>query len=362
MQNNFGVLARLLVIAGLTLCQPAFGFAHTVGISRGDYRLSGTNVETTLVFARPELAGAVPDLDTNHDGLLSPSEVRSGLAMLERIFVRGLEIRRMSEPCAGSLGNAELTEEEGLSIVANYTCPNSAGNLAFGLKFLSVMSHGHRHLANVTSGDSNTRVVAYAGNSEFQWNIPAERGARDFWINMAGPLFLLGIRHILTGYDHLIFLLGLILIGGRVRSILLVITAFTVAHSITLGMAAMQILTPSTRLVEPAIALSIAYIGVENWVVQNPSRRWMITFPFGLIHGFGFAGALQQISLPHAQIPLALVSFNFGVEAGQLAVLAVILPAVLWMRRREWFANAGVKLISSGIAMAGLCWFFLRIA
>src|SRR5205814_169801 len=109
------------------------------------------------------------------------------------------------------------------------------------------------------------------------------------WMDAAWPLFRLGVQHILTCYDHLVFLLGLILVGGRFRSIMVVITAFTVAHSITLGMAALQIVAPSTRLVEPAIALSIAYIGVENWYVQNASRRWMITFPFGLIHGFGFA-------------------------------------------------------------------------
>jgi hypothetical protein len=164
-----------------------------------------------------------------------------------------------------------------------------------------------------------------------------------------------------TGYDHLIFLLGLILVGGRTRQLLLVITAFTVAHSITLGLAALQIWSPAARLVEPAIALSIAYVGVENWFVRDASRRWMITFPFGLIHGFGFAGALRQIALPHSEIPLALLSFNIGVEAGQLSVLAVVLPLILLLRRRPWFVNRGVKSLSAAVALAGLCWFVIRI-
>src|SRR6185503_8851629 len=159
----------------------------------------------------------------------------------------------------------------------------------------------------------------------------------------------------------LMFLLGLILVGGRLRPLLLVVTAFTVAHSLTLGMAALGAWAPSPGLVEPAIALSIAYVGVENWFVRDAGRRWLITFPFGLIHGFGFAGALQEISLPSAQIPVALAAFNVGVEAGQLAVLALVLPLLLWLGRRRWLPDRGVKILSTAIAVAGVCWFVSRL-
>ena len=110
----------------------------------------------------------------------------------------------------------------------------------------------------------------------------------------------------------------------------------------------------------PAIALSIAYVGIENFFVKDASKRWRITFPFGLIHGFGFAGALQEISMPRADIPYALVLFNLGVEAGQLAVLAVVLPLVLLARRKDQFKLVGVKLMSAGIVAAGVIWFVLR--
>jgi hydrogenase/urease accessory protein HupE len=179
---------------------------------------------------------------------------------------------------------------------------------------------------------------------------------------VAGPLFRLGIQHILTGYDHLLFLLGLTLVGGRLRPLLVMVTAFTVAHSITLGLAALDVWAPGPRVVEPAIALSICYVGIENWFVRDVRRRWVITAPFGLVHGFGFAGALKEISLPTVDVPLALASFNLGVEAGQLAVLAVILPLVLWLGRRRWFPEAGVKTVSAAIAVAGLCWFVRRLA
>ena len=111
----------------------------------------------------------------------------------------------------------------------------------------------------------------------------------------------LGIEHILTGADHLVFLLGLLLVAGGWRPLLGVVTAFTVAHSITLALAALSIFAPSPRLVEPAIALSIAYVGVENLLNPDARQRWRITFPFGLVHGFGFAGALRAIALPRAR-------------------------------------------------------------
>lgn len=171
----------------------------------------------------------------------------------------------------------------------------------------------------------------------------------------------LGVEHILTGFDHLVFLLGLILVGGRLRSLIGVISAFTLAHSITLALAALSVFAPSPRLVEPAIALSIAYVGIENLFVTDARKRWRITFPFGLIHGFGFAGALRQIALPRAQVPIALVSFNGGVELGQLAVLSLALPLVLALRRAPWFGERGVKVVSVAIAAGGAALFVVRL-
>ena len=176
-----------------------------------------------------------------------------------------------------------------------------------------------------------------------------------------GSLFALGIEHILTGYDHLVFLFGLIVVGGRLRSTIVALTAFTIAHSITLGLSALGVWSPGPSIVEPAIALSIAYVGVENWFVKNIDRRWLITFPFGLVHGFGFAGALREIALPAGQVPVALAAFNGGVEVGQLLVLAAIVPALALLRRRVWFASYGVQFASGIVAIAGAVWFVARI-
>jgi hypothetical protein len=128
------------------------------------------------------------------------------------------------------------------------------------------------------------------------------------------------------------------------------------------ALAALGIWAPSPRIVEPAIALSIAYVGVENYFVKDADGRWRITLPFGLVHGFGFAGALQDIGLPRGDVPKALLLFNVGVELGQIAVLAVTLPLLAESRRRGWLGERGVKLASAAIVIAGVFWFVTRVA
>lgn len=165
--------------------------------------------------------------------------------------------------------------------------------------------------------------------------------------NNAPPLseyFRLGVVHILTGFDHLIFLLGVVLIATSTRSVLAAVTAFTLAHSLTLALSVLGFVSVSPRLVEPLIALSVAYVGLENFWVRDASRRYRITFAFGLVHGFGFAGALAEIGLPAERASAALACFNLGVEAGQLLVLSLLWPLLRWLHRT--YARPFMKLVS----------------
>jgi hydrogenase/urease accessory protein HupE len=171
----------------------------------------------------------------------------------------------------------------------------------------------------------------------------------------------MGIEHILTGYDHLLFIAGLLLILRPARSLVWAITSFTLAHSLTLTLATLGVAAPSPRIIEPLIALSIAYVGIENWFVRDGVGRWRLTIFFGLIHGFGFAGALRDIALPRADVPLALFSFNLGVEIGQLAVVLVLLPPMLFLERRGWLATKNARVLSVPIAAMGLIWFVARV-
>jgi hydrogenase/urease accessory protein HupE len=348
-----------VVVLALASASPAL--AHTVGLSRGEYLVSGAGLRAEIVLARGELKDALPGLDADGDGAVSGAELAVAPAALGAV-ARGLEVRSAAGPCAGSLEGASLLEEDGLAVRSVYKCDGAARPAAVRMALLSSLSLGHRHLATATAGGETVQAVLHEAQPEFAL-APGPAGATLPGIEggVAWPLFRLGVEHILTGYDHLVFLLGLVLVGGRLRALLVAVTAFTAAHSLTLALAAMGVIAPSPRLVEPAIALSIAYVGVENWFVRDTSRRWVLTFPFGLVHGFGFAGALGEISLPQGQVPLALVAFNSGVEAGQVGVLAIVLPAIWWLGRKRWFARGGVRVASGAIAMAGVGWLVARL-
>jgi hypothetical protein len=337
---------------------PATANAHAVGISRGEYELRGNAVSASLVFARPEIATIAPAVDADHDGIISERELENARPQLDAAIVSRIRVSDATAECHGRLTATSLTEEDGLSIHAVFDCASAPASAVVTLGFLDSLSHGHRHLAAVAS--SASRTVLYAGHDRI--DVTAAGSIEADLAAEAWSLFRLGIVHILTGYDHLVFLFGLIVIGGRLRSTILALTAFTLAHSITLGLSALGIWSPGPSIVEPAIALSIAYVGIENWFVKSSDRRWLITFPFGLVHGFGFAGALREIALPAAQIPVALASFNVGVEAGQLLVLAAVLPVLVLLRRQLWFSQYGVRFASGLVAIAGGVWFIARIA
>jgi hydrogenase/urease accessory protein HupE len=185
-------------------------------------------------------------------------------------------------------------------------------------------------------------------------------GETPVW-RATGGFIALGIRHILTGYDHMLFLLSLLMLGGSLRSLLKIVTAFTVAHSITLSLAVLGLVALPSRWVESAIALSITYVAAENVLQGNASigRRWLVTFGFGLVHGLGFASALQEMHLPRTNIAASLVGFNLGVEIGQVAVVGLAFLALDAIRRCDW-TPAFRRWVSVATAFVGLVWFVQR--
>jgi hydrogenase/urease accessory protein HupE len=226
------------------------------------------------------------------------------------------------------------------------------------------LSQGHRMLLHARGPAGPADDVLYATHDRLTLDVASSAPSPSPSRGVAA-FVAMGVEHILTGYDHLLFLVGLVLVGGRLKSLLGVVTAFTVAHSVTLALAVLGVWTPSARLVEPAIALSIAYVGVENFALRDGfvmSKRWRLALPFGLVHGFGFSAALREIALPRVDVPAALFGFNAGVELGQLAVLAVVLPALHWLRKQPWFERRGVRALSGAIATMGLAWFVARVA
>jgi hydrogenase/urease accessory protein HupE len=217
----------------------------------------------------------------------------------------------------------------------------------------------HQTFVNFYEGSTLTsQAILDASHPQFGYFA----GSRQGVLAVVRKFIPAGIHHILIGPDHLLFLVSLLLLGGSVRRLLLMATAFTVAHSITLSLAALNVVTPPARLIEPAIALSIVCVGVDNLMVGHGRdlRAWF-AFAFGFIHGFGFANVLREMGLPSRALGWSLFSFNVGVEIGQLLVVTVVATALMAVRSRS--ETMGRRLAFAGsiavIAM-GAFWFVQR--
>ena len=223
-------------------------------------------------------------------------------------------------------------------------------------------------------GDLLARFVAQGhGGAETQWleadatspPLPVLTNvASATTVEIAAQYLRLGFRHIVPeGLDHILFVLGLFLLSTQWRPLLTQVTSFTVAHSVTLGLTMYGVVSLSPRVVEPLIALSIAYVAIENMMTSRLTAwRPAVVFGFGLLHGMGFAGVLRELALPRGEFLPALVSFNVGIELAQLSVIAAAFLAVAaWHRDKAWYRPRFVLPASAAIAATGLFWTVERI-
>ena len=168
----------------------------------------------------------------------------------------------------------------------------------------------------------------------------------------------LGIEHIFTGYDHIAFLLAVLLTGSSLLSNARIITSFTIAHSLTLALATFSIVTLPTSIVEPLIAASIVFVGIENLVRRQIAARWLVTFCFGLVHGLGFASVLRDLGIGGlgTQAAVPLLSFNLGVELAQISIAALVLPLIWRLQHHPAFLPKHVPTFSVLLIIAGIYW------
>ena len=280
-------------------------------------------------------------------------------AALPALLRQHLSLGADGQPCA---------TDDGKGLTISFRCPQAIRNAVLQDRMFDAVGDAHHVIAVVTwTGGSLSHAFAKdapqakiaiaaggAGNGEGAEGSAAPTTATGF--------FLLGVEHIATGYDHLLFLLALILCGGRLIELLKIITAFTIAHSLTLGAAALDLVMLPSTLVESVIALSIAYVAFENLYPRYAvSRRWAVSFLFGLVHGFGFSSVLKEIGLPKDSLLLSLLNFNLGVEAGQLVAVIIVVPLLAWLRRTPFEARV-VRLVSMAVMAVGLGLFIERVA
>ncbi len=242
------------------------------------------------------------------------------------------------------------------TILVDFACVSVVRELDVQDNIFDVLGTDHHTLAKLEA-PSGIQQFAFAPDARQGRFVIGDQGAG---VLTTGSFFMLGIHHILSGYDHLLFLLALLLPGGGLLSLLKIITAFTIAHSVTLSLAVLQVVTLPDRLIEAVIALSIMFVAAENLFLDpTVSRRWVVSFCFGLVHGFGFSSALRELRLPAHGLLLSLFGFNLGVEVGQALVVTACLPLLLLLRRSRWESRA-VLGSSLAILLIGLVLFVER--
>jgi hypothetical protein len=218
----------------------------------------------------------------------------------------------------------------------------------------------HQTFVNVYEDDALRQQMIFNRESrEYVYYTGSTQGA----LAVMATFIPSGIHHILIGPDHILFLIGLLLLGGSWLALVKIVTAFTLGHSLTLSLAALNLVTPSDRVIEPAIALSIVFVGADN-LVRGSGRdvRAWVALVFGLVHGFGFANVLREFGLPTEALGWSLFSFNVGVEIGQLAIVLLVATALELIRRRSNVIGSRVAVAGSVVVIAaGAYWFVERV-
>ena len=359
---------------------PANPRLHPNSISHTSIELGADRVRVALRFQALTLHETLP-LDENGDEFLSPRELEEGRLETLAYLSEGLLLAAPpgSEPLELVPWSLEILEEEDPGLLAGYRWVEAVfeADLPLAVDELEVTSTvfldsnvGHSNFLRVTFGGEEPWSTLLGSGYQSEVFLAASKRRPSVF----SRFWRLGLDHILGGYDHLAFLLALLVVSRALRSLVGVVTAFTLAHSITLAAAALGWVVLPARWIELAIALSIAYVGVDNLLRKEARTPWLEAFGFGLLHGFGFASFLGEALSEEPLIATALLGFNLGVEVGQLAV--VVAATLIFMLFLRWIPNrsraesaqerAGLvpsplrTTISIAVALCGFYWFVER--
>jgi HupE / UreJ protein len=353
---------RFVMIAAIALASSAQ--AHWADLAAAEISVDKREVHITLTYP----TGLTAFADDNKNGRLETNEIVKHQTVLAKELADKIQISSGSE--AGKLqvaaaiqdlklpSSVNLKTHSTLKLTYSFSRDIQDAKIDYNLFVPGVSTASC--LATVLQNGNVQNVVFTPENHQFSLTGNSARAAAP--VDFKSFIYL-GLEHILTGYDHLLFVLSLIALGGSLRYLLKVITAFTLAHSVTLALTTLGIIALPGRIIESGIALSIAYVAAENIFSRNKTglerSRWIITFVFGLLHGMGFAGLLGEMNLSSSSLPVALVGFNLGVELGQLSVVIPTFLLLRWLER--WKIGPQIRWSASAFAVvAGLYWFVER--
>lgn len=353
--------------------------AHEIGLSSAIVQLHTNRLDAALTFAVREMEEVVT-LDADQDGVTSPDEFLLSREPLTTQLLTNCAVRFDDAPAAPVNIRCQLDSSNNVELTFSCELP-AFRQMELSYPIIRLLTPGHRMLFTLVAPSGailadrllsqNSPLVSIQLDPEpVKTNAPVATPTTPPpapTIAKAPPTFVeftkLGIEHILVGYDHLLFLFGLLIVTHNFVSALKVVTCFTIAHSITLGVATFDLIHVPVRWVEPLIAATIVYVGVENILRKgNPPGRWVLTFVFGLIHGFGFASVLRELGVgAHGGVAMPLFSFNLGVELGQMIVAAIALPVIWQLRKQELILQRALPACSVLVAAMGAFWFVQRV-
>ena len=365
-------MIRMLALLVALVVAPAF--AHKPSDAYLTLDRDGVALSGQFDIALRDLDNAL-SLDANGDGEITWGEVRAKHADIAAYVLDRLQAASGGSRCPLAVTSHAIdTHTDGAYAVLKLTgrCTQSSPTLAIDYRLFFEIDPQHRGLLNLVENGNSTSIV-----------FGAENPHRVVGGNATTPLIQFasyldeGIWHIWLGFDHILFLVSLLLPAVLVRrhsewrpaqsfraafvDVAKIVTAFTVAHSITLSLAALGVVSLPSRWIESAIALSVVLAALNNLFPIVARGRWIAAFGFGLVHGFGFAGALQDLGLPSGSLALSLAGFNIGVEMGQLAIVGIFLPIAFVLRSTWTYRRVLMAGGSAAIATIAGVWLVERV-
>ncbi len=356
---------RLALLAGITLGIGVSAHAHQVNLSTARVTLGANrtvSVEVALKGSDADRLAGTHVFDAQRDSV-DPRLVAASAALIIGYVNAHVGVTGVDGTACAAGAAALVPDGDGVIFRNSFSCRNVTGDIVYRSTVLTASDPGARQVVLIGEGANAPQALLDAGNTTVTLSAPAP----SLFSTMQRYL-VTGIEHIFLGYDHIAFLVGVVLWARRVVPVIKIVTAFTVAHSITLSLAALNIVVIPSIVVEPAIAASIVFVAMENFFSRDIDRRWRVTFAFGLIHGFGFASALREIGLPSNAVVTALAAFNVGVEIGQVAIVSIVVPVLIALdrlmatdRAKPVRATSLVYGLSALISLLGSYWLLTRM-
>ena len=356
---------RVVVLAAIVFGITGASHAHQVNLSTARVTLNGDRtvaVEVALKGSDADRLAGTNIFDTQRDSV-DPALVVASAGPIVAYLTTHIAVASLDGKACAPGAAVLVPDGDGVIFRRIFSCSNVTGDIVYRSTVLTATDPGARQIVLIGEGDNAPQALLDARNTTVTLSAPTPSR-----LSTMQRYLVTGIEHIFLGYDHIAFLVAVVLWARRLVPVIKIVTAFTIAHSITLSLAALDIVVVPSTIIEPAIAASIVFVAIENFFSRDIDRRWRVTFAFGLIHGFGFAGALREVGLPPNAVAIALAAFNIGVEIGQVAIVSIVVPALIGLdrltaadRTKPARATSLVYALSVVITVLGGYWFLARI-